>query len=289
MGYGKFKFVIWVESEKIKSTYEEIMTKLNTFRVKYDCSYFVMGKEVCPTSGRPHVDGYYEYKTARKETTEINKFKKLFGEGWGRVVTAHGSAGENFNYSTKEDRGYEEHGIAVVNGESRNLTSAKQELVEGKTTTDSICLEDPEMYHMYGRTLSKIEDICMRKKFRTEMTTCIWYHGKTGVGKSHKAFEGFTPDTHYVWKGNDNGWQDGYQQQETVIINDFRGEIKYNEMLQLIDKWPHTLPRRGREPMPFMSKHIIITSSLPPDQVYCRRLEEDSLEQLLRRIDVVEL
>jgi len=142
---------------------------------------------------------------------------------------------------------------------------------------------------MYGRTLSKIEDICMRKRYRTEMTTCTWYHGKTGVGKSHKAFEGFTPDTHYVWKTNDNGWQDGYQQQEIVIINDFRGEIKYNDMLNLIDKWAYTIPRRGREPMPFTSKHVIVTSSLPPDQVFTRRLEEDSLEQLIRRIDVVEL
>lgn len=126
----------------------------------------------------------------------------------------------------------------------------------------------------------------MRRKFRTEMTTCDWLYGPTGTGKSHAAFKDFTPDTHYVWK-SDNGWQDGYAQQPTVIINDFRGEIPYNELLQMVDKWPYYVKRRGREPMPFTSKHIIITSSLPPDAIYHRRLEEDSLEQLNRRINLV--
>ena len=130
----------------------------------------------------------------------------------------------------------------------------------------------------------------LRKRFRTEMTQGIWYHGPTAVGKSHKAFEGFDPQTHYVWKLNEkSGWQDGYAGQETVIINDFRGEIPYNEMLQLVDKWPHSVPRRGREPAPFLAKTVIVTSSLSPAQVYHRRAEEDSLNQLLRRFDVIEL
>ena len=113
--------------------------------------------------------------------------------------------------------------------------------------------------------------------------------GKTGVGKSHKAFDNYNSETHYLWKLNDKNWQDGYTGQEIVIINDFRGEINYNELLNLIDKWPYTLPRRGREPVPFLAKHIIITSSLPPEKVYWRRDNEDYLEQLFRRIKIIEV
>ena len=61
-----------------------------------------------------------------------------------------------------------------------------------------------------------------------------------------------------MWK-DDNDWQDGYTGQETVIINDFRGGIKYAVLLQLIDKWPAFVSRRGREPAPFLAKHVIIT------------------------------
>jgi hypothetical protein len=87
------------------------------------------------------------------------------------------------------------------------------------------------MYHQYGRTLHKIEDIVLRTKYRSWMTTCTWYYGPTATGKSHRAFEGFNPITDYVW-ADDNGWQDGYTGQPRVIINDFRGDIiKYNELL----------------------------------------------------------
>lgn len=97
------------------------------------------------------------------------------------------------------------------------------------------------------------------------MTEGFWYYGETGVGKSHRAFAEAGDDV-YVWV-DDNGWWDGYTGQEVVIINDFRGGIKYNELLQLIDKWPYSVRRRGRPPMPFTSKKIIITSSMSPDQV----------------------
>ena len=74
-----------------------------------------------------------------------------------------------------------------------------------------------------------------------------------------------------------------------MIINEFRGKIPYNELLEMIDKWPYHIRRRGREPAPFLAKHIIITSSMTPAQVYWRREAEDKLDQLLRRIEVVHL
>lgn len=129
----------------------------------------------------------------------------------------------------------------------------------------------------------------MRKIFRTEQTKGIWYWGETGVGKSHKAFEGFTPDTHYVWQYEQSGWQDGYCQQETVIMNEFRGQVKYSELLELLDKWPYSVKRRHREPMPFTSKLIIITSSMHPKDIYTNIDAKDSLKQLYRRCEIVEI
>ena len=120
------------------------------------------------------------------------------------------------------------------------------------------------------------------------MTKGIWYYGETGVGKSHLAFKDFTPETHYV-HSEDNGWWDNYKQQPTVIINEFRGEIKYKELLELLDKWPHSVKRRNRCPLPFVSKLIIITSSLPPQEVYKNLNEKDKIAQLLRRLKVIKL
>ena len=138
--------------------------------------------------------------------------------------------------------------------------------------------------HQYGRTLDRLEDIRMRSVARTEMTKGVWLWGPTGTGKSHRAanMEG----TQYWWT-NDNGWWDGYKQQDVVILNDFRGNIAYGEMLQMVDKWPYAVRRRGREPMPFTSKMVVVTSSLHPKDVYKNLSAEDKLAQLERRFDII--
>lgn len=279
-GYGKFKFVVW--SEDFEKTYQILKEMCD----KYKFSYLVMGQEYTPTTNKMHVDGYYEYPCARKIGTELNKFNKHFGNGFGDLQQAKGSSGENFDYSSKDDRNIYEYGEAAKQGVRKDLLSAQKEINEGKAV-DTIAIEDPMLYHMYGRTLNKLEELRMRTLYRTTMTKGIWIHGPTGTGKSREAFKNFHPSTHYVVP-NDNGWWDGYCQQETVIINDFRGKIPYDELLQLVDRYPYSVKRRGREPMPFMSKNVIITSSLSPQEVYHNREANDSIEQLLRRFEVVE-
>ena len=54
----------------------------------------------------------------------------------------------------------------------------------------------------------------------------------------------------------------------------------------MIDKWPYEVRRRGRPPVPFTSRHVIITSSLPPKDIYKCRKVEDGLEQLYRRCKI---
>lgn len=293
MTVGRFKFVLW---NGLGYEFSDMRDLLIEMSKKYEWSYFHCAQEYCPKTKRPHVDGYYEYPTQRRWNTELKKFVKKFGAGFGDLQIAKGTAGENDDYSQKglwefqdDDAPYYRQGEPSKGQGARGDIEAKKDaIMAGECTAEDIAVSEPTFYHQYGRTLHKIEDIALRKKFRTEMTQGIWYHGPTAVGKSHKAFEGFTPETHYVWK-NDKGWQDGYTGQPTVIINDFRGEISYNEMLQLVDKWPHTVPRRAREPAPFLAKTLIVTSSLAPHQVYNRRDVEDSLEQLLRRFKVINL
>lgn len=250
---------------------EYLMLKM----IGYD--YHVLGKEV-GESGTPHIQGYIHFKNARS----WNAVKKMM-KRW-HIDPCKGSPEQNINYCTK-DKNYEEIGTRPKQGKRTDLDEIKDDIMNGKKVED-IVIEQPMIYHQYGRTLNKIEDLRLRKNYRKEMTKGIWYWGETGVGKSHNAFMGYTPETHYVLP-NDNGWWDAYTQQDTVIINDFRGEIPYNQLLNLVDKWPFTVKRRNREPMPFTSKLVIITSSLRPEDIYHNRNDEDKIEQLLRRFDVI--
>jgi len=219
------------------------------------------------------------------ESVTLGSMKKIIGDKI-HLEVMKGSLEANLLYCSK-DGDYKEFGTKPKQGERKDLDEIKNEILAGKKV-DEIVLENPMLYHQYGRTLNKIEDIALRKKKREWMTEGIWYHGETGSGKSHLAFENYDNSSHYVYP-NDNGWWDGYVGQDIVILNDFRGEIRYNELLQMIDKWPFWVKRRGREPVPFLAKKVIITSSLKPQYVYRHREEEDKLEQLIRRIEIIEI
>lgn len=239
--------------------------------------YVIIGKEIAPNTGTKHLQGYLYFKNARSFNSIVKKCSK-----W-HLEICKGNAQQNIDYC-KKGGDYEEWGTPPKQGKRNDLNLIKDEIINGKKVDDLI-IENPMVYHQYGRTLNKLEDLSMRKKFRTEMTIGLWYYGETGTGKSHKAFKGYTANTHYLLP-NDNGWWDAYTQQETVIINDFRGEIPYNQLLQLVDKFPFSVKRRNKEPIPFISKTVIITSSLAPHEIYKNRNEEDKIEQLLRRFTV---
>jgi len=250
-------------------------------------SYMVYQKER-GESGTEHYQIYVEFHNK----LALSTVKKFFHSSV-HVEERRGTAKQASDYCKKPDSRIEEgkeFGELSRQGDRVDLKALTDKILAKETTVDNIMVETPMTYHQYGRTLEKVEDIMQRKRKRTEMTEGIWYYGETGVGKSHVMFEDYDEGTHYLWKPTDKGWWDGYKGQETVLINDFRGEMPYNELLQLVDKWPYKVSRRGREPMSFISKKVIITSSLHPADIYKQQvLKKDKLGQLLRRFDVIEL
>lgn len=241
--------------------------------------YLYAGEEICPTTGKMHWQGYLILKN--KRSWEF--MKRLWKDRWIKPMAGDIPASEE--YCKKEGIVAIEIGEKPVGQGCRgDLNKLKEDILKGELTVDQILVERPFMYHQYGRTLEKLEDVKNRKVKRNWMTRGIWLQGPTGCGKSHIAYA--VDEKAYEWK-NDKGWQDQYAGEETVIIDDFRGEIKYAELLKMIDKYPFTISRRGKAPAPFLAKIIILTSPLSPAEVYHNLAEHDDLAQLLRRVQII--
>lgn len=269
----------WFTNFNLELDYANILEKSAVRYIRY-------GREVCPTTERQHHQGFIAFHNTRASCKATAKL--IWGSNiQGKCGPCNGTVEQNFDYTGK-DGNFTELGEKPSQGARTDLNNLVESIRSGEKSSDDICLEDPVMYHMYGRTLTKAEDILLRKRYRTEMTEGTWYFGYTGVGKSHVAFEGYDPETHYVKPigEKDCGWWDGYTGQETVIINEYRGQLPYSELLDLMDKWPKFVSRRGREPVPFLAKRLIVTSSLAPAEVYHNLAEKDSLSQLYRRCKV---
>lgn len=265
-----------------------------------DYSYIVFGKEV-GESGTPHLQGFVHFENA-KTMTAVHKLK-----GWKRSALKPAECPRlAILYCKKGEQSHEEWemfketepnygaGAEVYEagvfkqGKRSDLEKVYEEVKKGKSV-DDVVWENPAVYQLCHKSLEKLEDIRLRKTFRTEMTEGIWIYGKTGTGKSKFAFKDFSNETHYVYP-YDKGWCDGYKQQETVIFDEFRGQMSFNELLRMVDINPNfSFSRRCREPIPFTSKKVLITSSLPPSEVYHNLSENDKLDQLYRRFKIYEL
>ncbi|UYD39129.1 MAG: replication associated protein [Wigfec virus K19_593] len=251
-------------------------------------AYLAYTAEVCPTTNRHHWQAFLYSKEKMTEGGLAKHLKTDSSYGLDtKVEFMDGSFESNAKYCSKMHEGkLIEHGRKPSQGERMDLDRIKKTIINGKSV-DDITMEDPYLHHKYGRTMEKIEDIVMRKRKRTEMTKGIWFWGSTGRGKSHRTFTPHMDEDFYLYK-NDKGWWDGYNGQDLVIINEFRGSIPFAEMLELCDKWPYKVSRRGREPMPFTSKKIIVNSSMHPKDIYPNLLNESFL-QLERRFEIINI
>lgn len=242
-------------------------------------SFAIMGREICPTTNRKHLQCYFEFNNSVKGKTLRNKFGDLGAK------KSKGTAEQNIKYCSKENN-FETWGEVKKQGQRTDITELTTEIINGETTVDEIVETDPIFFHQYGRTLERAEALRLRRIRRTWMTEGFWFFGETGSGKSKRAYEFDSDENTYVLDPQDRGWWDNYTGQRTVIIDDFRGEIPYNQLLRMIDRNQYACPRRGKAPFPLLAKTIIITSSLSPDKVYHNRNAEDKISQLLRRCKV---
>lgn len=245
--------------------------------LEMECQGCKAGHEV-GKEGTPHIQGavFFSDEISRKNLSKILPRANL------QIMKG---TWEDQDYCLKDGCIIRNDGTGSVQGKRRDIDAMMVDVKAGAS--------DVELIEKYPNTFSRTMKMVDRyreatdKRFRNWMTEGVWIYGPTKVGKSEMAFENYHPDTHYVHEIEDKGWWDRYNGQDIVIFNDFRGQISYDAMLTLLDRWPKFVPKRGRAPVPFLAKKVIITSSLSPEECYHRRAENDSIEQLLRRLTVI--
>lgn len=274
-----------------------IATNFNEKPIPWDEEVFkflAYGAETCPTTGKKHWQTYFCLNVKSRISTINKKLKGLYKKHHPNddyihinLIIMGGSLEQNESYCSKEGE-LVKFGNPPKQGERTDLKKVNEEIKNGKTVQE-IRQENPNLYHLYGRTLEKLEDDKILKNYRSGKTECLWIYGPTGTGKTEfvdNELKDVNPDDIYIWS-NDKGWWDEYKQQKYVVMDDYRGEIPYNQLLKMTDKYKFCkVSRRGKPAIPFNSVKIFITSSLHPKDVYHNRFDEDSISQLLRRIEI---
>lgn len=113
--------------------------------------------------------------------------------------------------------------------------------------------------------------------------TAVVYWGRTGTGKSRRAWEQAGVDA-YPKDPRTKFW-DGYRGQEHVVLDEFRGCIDVSHILRWLDRYPVRVEIKGSS-VPLAARRFWITSNIHPAQ-WWPQLDSSTLDAFYRRVEIV--
>lgn len=259
---------------------EEELNELKKIELK-KIKYIIVGKEV-GEQGTPHLQCFITWANCK---TESACRKKLPKRAYVRFMYAHSTPTQCVEYCKKDKDIAYEAGSPPRQGERNDLKTVIKEVKEGKSIkqmTDANILKNYQGLK-YAQELKKIYE--PQRNWKPDV---IWYYGKPGCGKTHRAREilyeqADDPCNVYI-QTKKNQWWEGYDGEEYVLIDDLRGDFAtFSDLIKLIDRYPYRVETKGSSRQ-FLAKVIIITSPFPPDRVYHT---SECIDQLLDRIDFI--
>lgn len=251
-----------------ETTAEDIAKTLDPSQIEYA----IFGNEICPSTGRPHVQSYIKFKSPRYWTALRKQYPGT------RIAKANGNAYSNFKYCSKDDD-FIEIGRRPKQGARSDLLAVKNAVKKGTTVRQII--EDVAVNYQSVKMAETMMKYFEQK--RTWRPNVIWLWGETGNGKTEYAKKLCKND--FCMSQSNGKWWNEYDAHENVIIDDIREDwVPFKDLLSLLGEHAYTVETKGGTRQ-FLAKKIIITCPWKPQQLF-GHIQED-IRQLLRRIDEI--
>ena len=234
-----------------------------------DCRYMIYGREVAPTTGTPHLQGYVTFKSPLSYNSVCRKL------AFANIEVAKGSAMDNKKYCSKEDPTPFEKGELPRAGARNDLEVVRQVLAD--TNSMASVVDVATSY----QSIKMAEVYLKYKEHKRDWKPIVkWYYGDTGTGKTKRAHEELGNNLYL--KSNADKWFEGYDAHENVIFDDLRSNtFPFHYLLQLLDRYSCRVECKGSTRQ-FLAKKIIITTPCHPRHF---QTNTEDVAQLLRRID----
>jgi len=241
------------------------------------CKYIAYSKEVAPTTGTPHLQGYVSFINAKTH----QQVKKLLP---GCFVSAMlGSIAQNETYCSKSGTLVERGEKPISNDNKGRAEKLRWQRARDFAKNGDLDSIDADIFIRCYSTLKTIKKDYQTKPAPSDVK-CFWIYGSTGTGKSYSVETTF-PDC-YKKSMDDLKWFDGYQGEDVVYLEDIdKYQVKWGGLLKrLADRWPMQASVKGSM-LYIRPKIVIVTSNYRIEDIWS---DEQTVDPLLRRFKQVE-
>lgn len=228
-----------------------------------DLNFIICQKEKCPSSGKLHWQGYYECKTRKG----IKGHQTNLCAPKCHIEMAKGSADDNIIYCSKSESKISEtfrYGNPVTQGQRKDLIAIKDDIMNGMSLRE-LAEKHFEQYIRYHKGIEKYYDLINYKE-RTWKTKLIIFVGPSRCGKTSHILKEY-PDLYRLMRPQNTVWFDGYNNHNTILIDEFYGWIPFDMLLNLTDHAKMTVEVKGGT-KPMVANTIYITSNDVPEKWY---------------------
>lgn len=259
-------------------TGEELQEYLKKLK-GYQYAYFQKEKG---DEGTVHFQIALGFTNQRHFQSVQKDFKK-----WKPHIEASHDGYKNTQYCTKEESRLEGPWTDGPLPAKRN--TAGETAAKNKQLIEMGVVQAVDEGHIPVRDIVRVQACILLYKQLTQKLKPLdkldntWYYGPTGTGKSKTARQEH-PD-HYDKMFN--SWWDGYDNQETVLLDDLDKEHHKwigHTLKQWADHYPFTAPVKGAATR-IRPKRIVVTSNYHPASIW---EDPQILEPILRRFKIID-
>lgn len=245
-------------------------------------AYCVQGQEVGARTEKVHLQGYLQFHKKQRFTA----VKKLLP---GCHIEPQAGTNEQARDYCKKEGKWEERGIFTPTkgkqGKRTDLDKYAQAIKDGATEMDIV--ENPDLLKMLIKYPNGTKTALQWRQYKVKnlhiIKKILVFYGETGTGKTTSAYARANDD-YFEITGDQlqKGWWDGYQQEKSVIIDEYDSQVPITRLIKLLDPKVSRLNVKGSHTYGAYDT-IIITSNLHPADWHPKAKPEHR-EALLRRL-----
>jgi len=238
-----------------------------------------------------HLQGYSEFK----RVVTFNVAKQDIGDR-DHLEKRRGSQSQAIDYCKKPDTFVSTGGMGAIFGRHEIGTPKKigsgvgpggvVELIKDLSISLSDVFEaQPMLYIKNHSGIEKARELYWEEHKDRPRPLVFIYFGPTGVGKSLFARKEYPNAFHPPWPTGGRWWWPGYDHEEVVILDEFRHQISFTNMIKLLDSGPFVCENKGGNKFVTSDTYVITTNLNPFTEWYRGKDAPSDLSPLYRRLE----